>query len=85
MHRTNGALHKVAKSWGKINTQHCFLIGVLSWLCRKAGEIPVAEKTALRVLSLPMHPYLTEQENSPLCKPWRRQPMGLTDMTRTNE
>lgn len=35
---------------------------VLAGLCRTAGEIPVAEKAASRVLSLPMHPYLTEQE-----------------------
>ncbi|MGH6634895.1 MAG: DegT/DnrJ/EryC1/StrS family aminotransferase [Gammaproteobacteria bacterium] len=34
----------------------------LAGVSKKAGEISVAEKAASHVLSLPMHPYLTEQE-----------------------
>ncbi len=41
---------------------------VYSDLGYQAGDFPIAEDCASRILSLPMHPYLTEKDQAELCR-----------------
>lgn len=46
-----------------LNLQPCF-----AYLNQPIGSFPVAEAAAQRVLSLPMHPYLSEQQQQTICQ-----------------
>ena len=46
---------------------------VFAHLGQKEGAFPVSEAAARRVISLPMHPYLTDEQQQAVVARWRKR------------